>query len=87
MSKQFSLNFDGVNGVISVFGKTFTIENFEQFTNHLAYFEVEFLDEKEAKNYQVPDWGFQEVTNDILYKNGSLAQYGIPDSFYTYIKK
>ena len=53
----------------------------------LAYLEVEFLDEKESKNYQAPDWVIQEVTNDILYKNGSLAQHGIPDSFYDYIKK
>lgn len=64
-----------------------SIDIFHGELNGLAYLEVEFVDEKEAKNYKAPNWVVKEVTNDILYKNGSLAQYGIPDSFYTYVKK
>jgi CYTH domain-containing protein len=52
----------------------------------LAYFEVEFINEKEAKKYKAPDWVIKEVTNDLLYKNGCLAQYGIPESYFEYIK-
>lgn len=63
-----------------------SVDIFHEELNGLAYLEVEFVDEKEAKNYKAPSWVIKEVTNDILYKNGSLAQYGIPDSFYTYIK-
>jgi CYTH domain-containing protein len=51
----------------------------------LAYFEVEFLDEKEAQNYKTPYWVIQEVTDDVLYKNGCLAQHGIPGSYYEYM--
>lgn len=55
--------------------------------NGLAYLEVEFIDEQEARNYKAPDWVIKEVTDDVLYKNGCLARYGIPDSYYQYINK
>jgi CYTH domain-containing protein len=51
----------------------------------LIYLEVEFLNKDEAEAYQAPDWAIKEVTDDPLYKNGSLAQYGIPSSYYEYI--
>ena len=74
---RYEFNLDGYWAAIDIFHGEL---------NGLAYLEVEFIDEKEAKNYKAPSWVVKEVTNDILYKNGSLAQYGIPDSFYTYIK-
>ncbi|MGN1269412.1 MAG: CYTH domain-containing protein [Clostridia bacterium] len=52
----------------------------------LAYLEIEFVDIKSAENYQNPNWVIKDVTTDLLYKNGYLARYGIPDSFLEYIK-
>ena len=75
---RYEFNLDGYWASVDIFHGEL---------NGLAYLEIEFVDEKEAKNYKAPSWVIKEVTNDILYKNGSLAQYGIPDSFYTYIKK
>lgn len=75
---RYEFNLDGYWASVDIFHGELT---------GLAYLEIEFVDEKEAKNYKSPSWVIKEVTNDILYKNGSLAQYGIPDSFYTYIKK
>jgi CYTH domain-containing protein len=51
----------------------------------LIYLEVEFSNKDEAEAYQAPDWAIKEVTDDPLYKNGSLAQYGIPSSYYEYV--
>lgn len=45
----------------------------------LAYMEIEFANEEEAKNYQTPSWVIKDVTDDINYKNGHLARYGIPE--------
>ena len=44
----------------------------------LAYMEIEFANEEESKLYKQPDWVIKDVTNDINYKNGHLARYGIP---------
>lgn len=74
---RYEFNLDGYWASVDIFHGELT---------GLAYLEVEFVDEKEAKHYKAPNWVVKEVTNDILYKNGSLAQYGIPDSFYTYMK-
>lgn len=52
----------------------------------LAYLEIEFVNIESADNYQTPDWVIKDVTTDLLYKNGYLARYGIPESFYDYIK-
>ena len=75
---RYEFNLDGYWASVDIFHGEL---------NGLAYLEIEFIDEKEAENYKAPNWVIKEVTNDILYKNGSLAQYGIPDSFYIYIKK
>lgn len=45
----------------------------------LAYLEIEFPNEKEAKSFTSPSWVIKEVTDDINYKNGYLARYGIPN--------
>ena len=52
----------------------------------LAYLEREFTDIESAENYKAPDWIIKDVTTDLNYKNGYLARYGIPDSFFDYIK-
>lgn len=52
----------------------------------LAYLEIEFTDIESAENYKAPDWIIKDVTTDLNYKNGYLARYGIPDSFFDYIK-
>ena len=52
----------------------------------LAYLEIEFENQEEANNFQTPNWVLKDVTGDINYKNGHLARYGIPNSFFEYIK-
>ncbi len=52
----------------------------------LAYLEIEFVNVESANNYATPDWVIKDVTTDLLYKNGYLARYGIPKSFYEYVK-
>lgn len=59
-------------------GKIFAIDIFKGDLEGLAYYEMEFRTEADAKNYIPPDWVGKEVTSDKRYKNGSLAQYGIP---------
>ena len=44
----------------------------------LAYLEIEFASKKEADDFVTPNWVIKEVTNDIRYKNGFLARYGMP---------
>jgi len=52
----------------------------------LAYLEIEFENEEQANNFKEPNWVIKDVTGDVNYKNGHLARYGIPDSYYEYIK-
>lgn len=52
----------------------------------LAYLEIEFENHEIANNYETPDWVIKDVTSDLNYKNGYLTRFGIPDSFYDYIK-
>lgn len=59
-------------------GVMFAIDIFKGALEGLAYYEVEFPNEEEANKYIPPDWVGKDVTNDKRYKNGSLAQYGIP---------
>lgn len=44
----------------------------------LAYMEIEFVNKEEANNFKTPSWVIKDVTDDIRYKNGHLARYGIP---------
>lgn len=71
------INEDGIEMEIDIFSG-----NLEG----LAYLEIEFIDTKSAENYEMPDWVIKDVTTDLNYKNGYLARYGIPDSFFDYIK-
>lgn len=56
----------------------YEIDIFEGNLDDLAYLEVEFQSEEEAAVFKEPDWVIREVTDDIRYKNGYLARYGMP---------
>lgn len=56
----------------------FTIDIFKGDLEGLAYYEMEFINEELANSYTPPSWISKEVTSDKRYKNGSLAQFGIP---------
>jgi CYTH domain-containing protein len=59
-------------------GNTFAIDIFKGDLEGLAYYEMEFKNEELANDYTPPSWVGKEVTSDNRYKNGSLAQFGIP---------
>lgn len=59
-------------------GETFAIDIFKGDLEGLAYYEREFKNEDLANSYIPPTWVGKEVTNDKRYKNGNLAQFGIP---------
>ncbi len=44
----------------------------------LAYMEIEFKDLEQANDFKTPDWVIKDVTDDVNYKNGHLARYGVP---------
>lgn len=45
----------------------------------LAYLEIEFPDLSSARNYPSPGWVLADVTEDLRFKNSSLARFGVPD--------
>lgn len=67
-------------------GLIMAIDIFSGDLEGLAYLEIEFKDKETAENYETPDWAIQDVTTDLDYKNGHLSRYGIPSSFYEYMK-
>ena len=68
-------------------GNLLEFDIFEGDLEGLAYLEIEFENLEEAQKYQEPSWVIKEVTDDESYKNASLAQYGIPESFYKYMEE
>lgn len=56
------------------------IDIFEGDLEGLAYLEVEFESQEEAAQYQAPSWITRDVTDDVRYKNGHLARFGIPQN-------
>lgn len=44
----------------------------------LRYVEVEFDDVESARAFVPPDWFGREVTDDLRYRNSSLARLGLP---------
>lgn len=67
-------------------GHIMAIDIFNGDLEGLAYLEIEFENEEIAKSYRTPNWVIQDVTTDLNYKNGYLSRYGIPSSFYEYMK-
>jgi adenylate cyclase len=45
----------------------------------LVLAEVEFSSREKSEEFKPPDWLGEEVTDDIRYKNQSLAQKGAPN--------
>ena len=60
-------------------GQIIAIDIFHDDLDGLAYMEIEFSNKEEADNFKTPSWVIKDVTNDINYKNGHLARYGIPE--------
>ncbi len=60
-------------------GEIIAIDIFHGDIDGLAYMEIEFRTEEESKNYKEPSWVIKDVTDNINYKNGHLARYGIPE--------
>lgn len=63
------VNEDGVLAAIDIFSDEL---------EGLAYLEIEFATEEEAKKYIEPEFVIRDVTDDVRYKNGNLARFGIP---------
>ncbi|OUM62272.1 hypothetical protein PIROE2DRAFT_11468 [Piromyces sp. E2] len=61
-------------------GEIVAIDIFEGDLEGLAYMEIEFAKKEESDAYQTPNWVIKDVTDDIRYKNGHLARYGIPEN-------
>lgn len=61
-------------------GQLIAIDIFHGDLDGLAYMEIEFPTMEESVEYETPDWVIREVTDDINYKNGHLARYGIPEN-------
>ena len=59
-------------------GEIYEIDIFHDQLEGLAYLEIEFENEKEAKEFNSPDWVIKDVTDNINYKNGYLSRYGLP---------
>lgn len=68
-------------------GTEMEIDIFSGDLKGLAYLEIEFVDTKSANEYLTPNWIVKDVTTDLAYKNGYLARYGIPNSFFEYMNK
>lgn len=62
------------------------IDIFSEELEGLAYLEIEFENQEEANKFETPNWVIKDVTSDLNYKNGHLARYGIPSSFFEYVK-
>ncbi len=60
------------------------IDIFDEQLEGLAYLEIEFENQEEALNFETPDWVIKDVTDDVNYKNGYLARYSIPNSFFEF---
>ena len=41
---------------------------------------VNEIDKRININFESPSWVIEDVTDDIRYKNGYLARYGIPEN-------
>ena len=67
-------------------GFMMAIDVFDGYLKGLAYLEIEFENKEIAESYEIPNWAIKDVTTDLEYKNGHLSRYGIPNSFYEYIK-
>jgi len=63
---------------LMVDGELVAIDIFHGDLEGLAYMEIEFPNMEEAQAFEEPEWVVEDVTDNINYKNGYLARYGIP---------
>ena len=59
-------------------GEIIAIDIFHGDLEPLAYMEIEFASVLESEKFKTPSWVIKDVTDDVNYKNGHLARYGIP---------
>ena len=62
-------------------GNFIAIDIFSGDLEGLAYMEIEFANIDDAVAYGNPDWVIADVTDDVHYKNGYLARFGIPENY------
>ena len=60
-------------------GQLIAIDIFHDDLDGLAYMEIEFPSKEESDTFKDPDWVIKDVTDDVNYKNGHLARFGIPE--------
>ena len=80
LSKQEGNTINKTRYQINYDNEIYEIDVFHDQLEGLAYLEIEFESEDKAREYNAPDWVIKEVTDDINYKNGHLARFGIPKS-------
>ena len=62
--------------------KEFKVDIIQKLKQNHKTIAVITKNQEEANNFKEPDWTIKDVTTDLSYKNGHLARYGIPKSFY-----
>jgi adenylate cyclase len=60
-------------------GQTIELNVFRGSLEGLVLAEVEFTSREISEDFEHPDWLGEEVTDDVRYKNQSLAQRGAPN--------
>lgn len=78
VAKQEGNSIQKMRYQLLVDGELVAIDLFEGDLEGLAYMEIEFLNMEEATAFVTPEWVIADVTDDVRYKNGHLARYGIP---------
>lgn len=59
----------------------YEIDVFDGKLKGLACLEVEFENKEASDNFVVPNWITREITNDLRYRNSSLAKNNVPVEF------
>lgn len=78
VAKQEGNSIQKMRYQLLVDGELVAIDLFKGDLEGLAYMEIEFLNMEEATAFETPEWVIADVTDDVRYKNGHLARYGIP---------
>lgn len=79
VSKQVGNTIYKTRYQLMIEGELVAIDIFQGDLEGLAYMEIEFPSMEEAPAFETPEWVIEDVTDDINYKNGYLARFGIPE--------
>jgi len=79
MKKQEGNTINKIRYQFFADGQLIAIDVFEGDLKGLVYMEIEFANKEESDAFGNPSWVIKDITNDIRYKNGHLARYGIPN--------